>query len=73
MNYVIAVFKSRKEAMAFGTAMMRNGARVAAVNTPPSIGSSCGLSVKFERNRLPLAQRVLSGEDYFTFKGFYEV
>ncbi len=73
MNDIIAVFKSRREAIEFGTAMRRNGARVAAVNTPSRISSACGLSVRFRRNDLRTAQRVLSEGDYFSFKGFYKI
>ena len=73
MKFMIAVFKSRKEAIEFGTMMGRYGARVSAVNTPQSISSACGLSVKFKRSDLYKAQRALAGGDYFTFKGFYEV
>ena len=71
MNFLIAVFKSRKEAIEFGRAMERIGARVIAVHTPPS--SACGLSVKFKKNDLGRAERVLSGGDFFSFKGFYGI
>ena len=73
MIFLIAVFKSRKEAIEFGRAMERIGARVIAVHTPPSISSACGLSVKFKKNDLGRAERVLSGGDFFSFKGFYGI
>ena len=71
MEFMIAVFKSRREAIAFGSNMQRRGARVSAINTPLRIASSCGLSIKFRRRDLHIAQRVLSANDYFTFIGFF--
>ena len=70
---MIAVFKSRRDAMEFGSAMMRFGVRVTAVNTPSAISSSCGLSVRFPKRAFAIAERVLSAGEYFTFKGFYAV
>ncbi|MBP5404692.1 MAG: DUF3343 domain-containing protein [Clostridia bacterium] len=59
--------------MEFGSAMMRQGVRVTAVNTPRSISSSCGLSVRFPRGAIIIAERVLAMGEYFSFKGFYAV
>ena len=73
MSYLIAVFKSRRDAMEFGSVMSRYGVRVAAVNIPRTISVSCGLSVKFPKSALSIAERVLSGSEYFSFKGFYAI
>ena len=73
MKYRIAVFKSRKEAIEFGTRMENAGVWVRAIGTPSSISSACGLSVKFKASDLGKAKFILSGGDYFSFKGFYEI
>jgi len=73
MREMIAVFKSRRDAIAFSMAMNGQGIRVQAVGTPAAIGSSCGLSVRFSAMALPLARRVLSYGEYQSFRGFYEI
>ena len=71
--YVIAVFKSRRDALQFADALTRFGVSVTVVNTPRRIGVPCGLSVRFHRREMSLAEKVLSRNDYFGFKGFYSV
>ena len=70
---MIAVFKSRRDAIAFSMAMNRKGVRVQTVGTPASVGSSCGLSVRFSAQALGLARMVLSYGEYQSFRGFYEI
>lgn len=73
MRDLIAVFQSRRDAMAFGRALGRFGVSVRAVTTPSAYGSGCGLSVRFPRRGLAVAERVLSSGEYQSFKGIYEV
>jgi len=72
MRYVLAVFMSRRDAMAFGSRMIRLGVRVTAVNTPSSISKGCSLSVKFPASAIEIARRVLSTGEFQSFRGFYE-
>ena len=71
--YMIAVFKSRKDAVQFAGVLSRYGVKVTVGNTPRGIGIPCGLSVRFPRGAISLAERVLSGNDYFGFAGFYSI
>ena len=73
MYYLVAVFKSRMDGMEFGSNMLKYGVRVTAVSTPRGIGSSCTMSVKFPKNAISVAQRVLSSGEYFSFVGFYNI
>ena len=70
---MLAVFRSRREAIEFARIMSRFRVRVTVVNTPGKIGIPCGLSVKFPQRALSVAERVLGGNDFFGFKGFYSV
>lgn len=73
MKYVLAVFMSRRDAMAFGQALSQVGVRAWAVNTPASLVAGCSLSVKFPQGAIDRAQRVLARGDYQSFRGFYAV
>ena len=70
---MIAVFKSRRDAIQFAGVLSRYGVKVVVGNTPRGIGIPCGLSVKFSRGALSLAEKVLNGNDYFGFAGFYSI
>ena len=73
MREVIAVFKSRRDAIAFLNAIGRAGVSAQVIGTPSSVGSSCGLSVRFAGRALVAARRVLSYGEYQSFRGFYEI
>ena len=73
MRDLIAVFKSRKDAMQFAMMMNKSRVRVRMISTPSSIGSSCDLSVRFPRVAFSIAERVLSYAEFQTFKGFFEL
>ena len=70
---MIAVFKSRRDAVRLADGLSRLGVSVSVVSTPRGIGVPCGLSVRFRKVHLPLAERVLGGNDYFGFIGFYAI
>ncbi|HCJ01947.1 MAG TPA: hypothetical protein DHV31_03535 [Clostridiales bacterium] len=72
MRDLIAVFKSRRDAMQFGMMMGKRGVRVNTVSTPSSVGSTCDLSVRFPRAAFALARQILSYGEFQSFKGFFE-
>ena len=73
MNVIIAAFQSRRDAFSYAEALEGYGVAVRVVGTPARVGTSCGLSVKFPRSAVPVAERVLSSGDYASFLGFYRV
>ena len=73
MKELIAVFRSRREAMSFGRALMKHGVRARALSTPSSIGSSCGLSVAFPASALALGKNLLVYGGYDSFGGFFGI
>ncbi len=46
MNDIIAVFRSRAEALSFNSSLAARGLAGRIVNTPRALSSSCGLSVR---------------------------
>ena len=72
MKEMLAVFKSRREAIAFARALAQRRVWHQTMTTPRSLGSSCGLSVRFPLTAYGLAESLLSAGDYFTFQGFYQ-
>ena len=71
MSYVLAVFKSRREAIAFARALAQRRVWHQTMTTPRSLGSSCGLSVAFSLSAYGVAESLLSAGEYYTFQGFY--
>jgi len=73
MKEMIAVFTSRRDAIRFGMALAGRGVPAQAISTPSSVGSSCGLSVRFYAGALTTARHVLNADDYQSFRGFYQL
>ena len=73
MRDLIAVFQSRKDAMQFGMMMTKRRVRAQAIGTPSSVGSSCGLSIRFPGAAIGIARQVLSYGEFQSFNGFYEI
>lgn len=73
MRELIAVFKSRRDAMQFGMMMGKRGIKVQAISTPAKVGSTCDLSVRFPRGAYGIAEMVLSRGEFQSFRGFYEI
>lgn len=72
MREMIAVFKSRREAIAYARALTSKRVPCQTMATPRSLGSSCGLSVRFPLNAYGLAESLISAGEYYTFQGFYQ-
>lgn len=72
MKEMFAVFKSRREAIAFARALAQRRVWYQTMTTPHSLGSSCGLSVRFLVTAYGLAESILSAGEYYTFQGFYQ-
>lgn len=72
MNYTLAIFKSRFATLNFANLLRDNNIPVAIVNTPQSIGSVCGISVKFLSDYYSKVQTLLSRRGVLNnFVGFY--
>ena len=73
MRDMIAVFTSRRDAIRFANALAMRGVPSRAMGTPSSVGPSCGLSVRFSTRAESIARRLLSSDDFQSFRGFYEL
>lgn len=71
MNYTLAVFKSRIATLNFANLLRTNNIPVAIINTPISIGRTCGISVKFLSDYYSKVQSLISKRSLNYFDGFY--
>ncbi len=71
MKYILAVFSTRKDALAFFDALRRNNFYAAVVNTPREVSSSCGISVKINANSYNAVKAFAYSHHNFT--AFYAV
>lgn len=71
MKYILAIFTTRRDAIAYLDRL--RSARIAAkiVNTPREVSISCGISVKFEPEALKMVKS--TAYNYYSFVAFYLV
>lgn len=71
MQFVLAVFRSRTEALTFANLLSSYGVGISIVNTPRRISVSCGISVRFDAKFQSVARDILSRRKFDTFVGFF--
>lgn len=71
MRFVLAVFRSRTEALTFSNILSSYGVNVSIVSTPKRISVSCSLSIKFDARFQDVASDILSRRKFDTFVGFF--
>lgn len=71
MEYYIAVFKSRTEALYYANNLKRNQIHAFLIPTPKEVGRTCGLSVKIDVNYFDEANFILSRLRPTSFVGWY--
>ena len=67
---VLAVFRSRAQALDFISYLKRAGVPAQAVSTPKEAGVGCGVSAKFDERFLPRVKLLLEKRRYASFSGF---
>ncbi len=67
---MLAVFRSRAQALEYISALKASGVPAQAVNTPKEAGVGCGISAKFEDAFLSRAKICLTQRPYSSFSGF---
>lgn len=70
---ILAVFRSRAQALDALSLLKSTGVAAQAVSTPKEAGIGCGVSVRFESNFLPRVRSVLSKRGYSTFWGYLKL
>lgn len=71
MTEILAVFRSRSQAMDCNTRLRTNGIPSGLVNTPKEANIGCGLSVRIPANAVPRAKALILSARYSAFYGFY--
>lgn len=71
MTEVIAVFRSRAQAIDCNSRLRASGVPSNIVNTPKEANVGCGLSVKIPNNMQRRASAVIANGNYSAFYGFY--
>ena len=71
MTEVLAVFRSRAQAIDCSSRLRINGIAAAVVPTPKEANVGCGLSVKIPQNMLARAKALISGGKYSAFYGYF--
>jgi hypothetical protein len=67
---VLAVFRSRAQALDFSSRMGKKGVVVRLLNTPKEAGVGCSLSASFDEAYLGQARLAIKYGNYSSFSGF---
>ena len=70
MTEVLAVFRSRAQAIDCNSRLRTFGVPSGIINTPKEANVGCGLSVKIPQNFLPRAKNIIANANYSAFYGF---
>lgn len=73
MTEILAVFRSRAQAIDCNTRLKASGIPASLVNTPAEANVGCGLSVKIGQGALDRARVLIRGGNYSAFYGFFRV
>lgn len=73
MTELIAVFRSRAQAIDCNSRLRSLGVQSGLINTPREANVGCGLSVKIPQNAVERAKRIILNGRYSAFYGFFKV
>lgn len=73
MTELIAVFRSRSQAMDCNARLRSLGVPASLINTPREAGIGCGLSVRIPQNMLVRAKAIIANGRYSAFYGYLRV
>ncbi len=73
MKYTVVVFASRSDTMRFYKIIKNYGLFCSVINTPRSLSSSCGVSVKIDRRLLVYSSSIIKQSNLYSFKGIFDV
>lgn len=71
MKNILAVFRSRSQALDFISKLRQNGIPAAAVSTPKEANVGCGISARINEAELPRARALAARYRFSAFVGFY--
>lgn len=73
MTEILAVFRSRSQAIDCTGVLKNYGVSASLINTPKEAAIGCGLSVKFSQTGFAVAKKIISGKRYSSFYGFFNL
>lgn len=73
MTEILAVFRSRTQAIDCLQNLKANLVPASLVNTPKEANVGCGLSVKTPESALPRVKRIIAGRNYSSFYGYLKI
>lgn len=73
MTEILAVFRSRSQAIDCNARLRAAGIPAGLINTPKEANVGCGLSIKFPHGMLDRAKLVVRSGGYSAFYGFFKV
>lgn len=73
MTEILAVFRSRSQAMDCYTRLRAFNVPASLINTPKEANAGCGLSVKFAYNIAPRAKKLIENMNYSSFYGYLKI
>jgi hypothetical protein len=73
MTEILAVFRSRTQAVDLAEKLKSNNLPYSLINTPREANVGCGLSVKIPYNTLAIVRRIIATARYSAFYGFFKM
>ena len=71
MTYILAIFRSRSQAVDCNIRLKSFGVAAELINTPKEANIGCGLSIKISQDSLARAQMIIKKANYSAFYGFF--
>ena len=73
MTYILAIFRSRSQAVDCNIRLKNFGVAAELINTPKEANIGCGLSIKIPYNQGERAYKIIKKANYSAFYGFFAV
>ena len=73
MTYILAIFRSRSQAVDCNIRLKSFGVEAELINTPKEANIGCGLSVKIPYTALEKTKNIIKRSNYSAFYGFFAV
>ena len=73
MTYILAIFRSRSQAVDCNIRLKHSGVAAELINTPKEANVGCGLSIKIPHNTADRAKTIIKKANYSAFYGYFAV
>ena len=73
MTYILAIFRSRSQAVDCNVRLKSYGVEAELINTPKEANIGCGLSIKIPHQHIERAKKIIKKANYSAFYGYFVV